>query len=650
MAKILVFDKCIVDDNDAVSKYDPEELFGASFPEYIEDVNDGNLDHEHFNIEDVDTSVFIIDDGGELFRLKNGTYINVCWRGSYCRVWPEDDQEMIDIYNEKLGKTNTIEEDLIWTPISVENEINLALQEQSGWFDASDFTKEDRKKVAELIVAQSDKPWTSSDIRDFVLDICKEDGNWKYVLEQYDIVFEESLTEETLEEKLTWDKIEQALWSKEYNGPVHSEINYGCLRGFESRLDASQAADFIEKKFKVECDVERDPLDNDGWVVKVPNVVDESLDEANKGSNFIDEEGRKKELSELRAILKKYLSQEKEWEEPVTEWDRNITKYDALSWYQNIRPALKNGLVKCDYKIRWSPLKDKSLQKNLMGELKAWKNKSNPNRIYSDLGKGGLDLMYNYKKFNTDESLIEAQEEAKLETFEDKMDFLAKDEQEAIDGYDKVIAMLNPEEDGFVIEQLTKIKVEEEAHKKYLEDVKTNKELEYTEPLEQEDKESAVIQPISKKFLDSIDDKKDESLKEEAEEETTSEEPRKEEKTEPKIISDGLGQRRADKLAAMLNEENPDGVNGPFAEEPATSEDATVEISSQAGYEKTKFNDDGSIDVEYHWAEGFWNEETGELEDLDGEETFETLEEWISHAEQNTFFLNIDLGELENVK
>jgi len=77
--------------------------------------------------------------------------------------------------------------------------------------------------------------------------------------------------------------------------------------------------------------------------------------------------------------------------------------------------------------------------------------------------------------------------EEKLETFEDKMNFLAKDEQEAIDGYDKVIALLDAEKDAIVIEQLKKIKIEEEAHKKYLEDVIDNHDLVYTEPLEQEE-------------------------------------------------------------------------------------------------------------------------------------------------------------------
>lgn len=90
-------------------------------------------------------------------------------------------------------------------------------------------------------------------------------------------------------------------------------------------------------------------------------------------------------------------------------------------------------------------------------------------------------------KYVLDESLKESKEEDKLETFEDKMNFLAKDEQEAIDGYDKVLALLDPEKDKIVIEQLNKIKIEEEAHKKYLEDVKENHDLVYTEPLDLEE-------------------------------------------------------------------------------------------------------------------------------------------------------------------
>lgn len=81
-----------------------------------------------------------------------------------------------------------------------------------------------------------------------------------------------------------------------------------------------------------------------------------------------------------------------------------------------------------------------------------------------------------------DESLKESddKEVEKLDTFDDQMDFLAKDEQEAIDGYKKVI---NKVRNAKVKSQLKKIETEEKAHKDYLNKVKKNKDLEYTEPL-----------------------------------------------------------------------------------------------------------------------------------------------------------------------
>ena len=64
------------------------------------------------------------------------------------------------------------------------------------------------------------------------------------------------------------------------------------------------------------------------------------------------------------------------------------------------------------------------------------------------------------------------------------MDFLAKDEEEAIDGYKKVIKTIDNEN---VKAQLSKIEKEEKAHKDYLEKVKKNKNIKYTEPLMDEE-------------------------------------------------------------------------------------------------------------------------------------------------------------------
>lgn len=101
-----------------------------------------------------------------------------------------------------------------------------------------------------------------------------------------------------------------------------------------------------------------------------------------------------------------------------------------------------------------------------------------------------------YEEVN--ESLVEEEqkesgdEEAKEsgeETFEDKMNFLAKDEQEAIDGYNKIIPEV---EDEHIKDQLEKITTEEEAHKEYLEKVQEDPTIDYVEPLESGEEESEV--------------------------------------------------------------------------------------------------------------------------------------------------------------
>lgn len=78
-------------------------------------------------------------------------------------------------------------------------------------------------------------------------------------------------------------------------------------------------------------------------------------------------------------------------------------------------------------------------------------------------------------------------------TFEEKMKFLADDEQEAIDGYADIIEKIDDEN---VKKQLTKIMVEEKAHKAFLEKVVSNKSLEYTEPLDEE------TNPLADKYSD----------------------------------------------------------------------------------------------------------------------------------------------------
>lgn len=62
------------------------------------------------------------------------------------------------------------------------------------------------------------------------------------------------------------------------------------------------------------------------------------------------------------------------------------------------------------------------------------------------------------------------------------LDFLAKDEEEAIAGYDKVIAKIK---DEHIIAQLKKIRDEEKAHLDFLREVKNNHDLDYVDESDQ---------------------------------------------------------------------------------------------------------------------------------------------------------------------
>lgn len=87
------------------------------------------------------------------------------------------------------------------------------------------------------------------------------------------------------------------------------------------------------------------------------------------------------------------------------------------------------------------------------------------------------------KEVNLYDSLKEDKEEPKLETYEEQIDFLVKDEDEAIAGYDKVLALV---EDENVKEQLQHLKEEEVAHKTFLEKLKTDKTAKYEHEEESE--------------------------------------------------------------------------------------------------------------------------------------------------------------------
>jgi len=95
------------------------------------------------------------------------------------------------------------------------------------------------------------------------------------------------------------------------------------------------------------------------------------------------------------------------------------------------------------------------------------------------LANGTITL---YEDDDTAEEKSSAESE---KDFNKNMDFLADDEDEAIESYQKIADKVD---DPKVVKELKKIETEEKAHKAFLNKVKNNKNLEYTEPLEEAEK------------------------------------------------------------------------------------------------------------------------------------------------------------------
>lgn len=71
----------------------------------------------------------------------------------------------------------------------------------------------------------------------------------------------------------------------------------------------------------------------------------------------------------------------------------------------------------------------------------------------------------------------------------EKLEFLAKDEEEAIEGYDKVIDELGKDGDSNILGQLIRIRDEEKAHLQFLKEAIDNPDAKYVDPSDSEEDE-----------------------------------------------------------------------------------------------------------------------------------------------------------------
>lgn len=115
-----------------------------------------------------------------------------------------------------------------------------------------------------------------------------------------------------------------------------------------------------------------------------------------------------------------------------------------------------------------------------------------------DEGPFDLDFDDAEDEEESEEKPEEVKEEPKEEpkSYEELIDFLIADEDEAIKGYDKVLAQLD---DEHIIEELNKVRTEEVAHKEFLEKIKEDKTAIYVEPLKPEETEEETDLEETKK-------------------------------------------------------------------------------------------------------------------------------------------------------
>ncbi len=220
----------------------------------------------------------------------------------------------------------------------------------------------------------------------------------------------------------------------------------------KAHSDYIETREFLGDKYNISV-LRQENRDNNkqfAYVMRItPKTTNENLDEA------------KGKLDDALPELEKYVN---EYKDKLVEYGQALAKGEVA------RPDYKDFTTRFIFDIYYL-FKRRGLNLGKYIDENELQDKYIGTLMKKALTNCGV-------KITKDEYLNES-----LDTFDDKMDFLAKDEDEAIDGYKKVIKTVDNKN---VKAQLKKIETEEKAHKDYLERVKKNKNIKYTEPLDEE--------------------------------------------------------------------------------------------------------------------------------------------------------------------
>ena len=198
--------------------------------------------------------------------------------------------------------------------------------------------------------------------------------------------------------------------------------------------------------------------------------------------------------------------------------------YECECWDVVLVPGVETARL--DYMTESLNTKNKKLKIALKESLNEAEDKDK--KIMEDTLKN-LNIVVEDDSKEEDQVEVIKEESTSTEDLNDKLDFLAKDEDEAIEGYEDVIDSID---DEHLIDQLDHIKDEEEAHKKFLDAAKEDPSIDYDDYEHEDKKEEINIDTVIEFLKSNKDETVIEKIKdlllskeEETEDEESDEEP-----------------------------------------------------------------------------------------------------------------------------
>lgn len=235
------------------------------------------------NAKDIKDSNELANKIKELIKYINN--INAATKGKTERYYIEDNiisiKKLLKEEFSNINKSKHIESD----KVSMQASIRL----MSGYFGELIKTLENMStKVNDLTLSQ------------FLKQQSYRLNTWKQT--EFNVLDSNTIKD------VSWDDIENAIF-KQYNGPVHSEVNFNNeLASFDTRTDASKLADWIEEKFHLKTDVVKRL---NAFNVKVYGVKDDTSikdDNLSQISNYVERLCRNGFLTDeiFKIIAKKF--------------------------------------------------------------------------------------------------------------------------------------------------------------------------------------------------------------------------------------------------------------------------------------------------------------------------------------------------------